>query len=167
MLQEKYTFWVTRPSFSNKLIFFSLGNAVIRRSFTKERTVLFVLWICFVLGPLGVMLRNVGSNSWKHLQKAEILMNKDQILCCLCGNSVERVERILHHCHQREKFPELRILDAIYEPKPRDFYLFFFTICLDMMHTIYSNIWNSTIVRSLQLQQRMMKPTFPFPWFYQ
>ena len=28
-----------------------------------------------------------------------ILMNKDQILCCLCGSSVERVERVIHHCH--------------------------------------------------------------------
>ena len=29
-----------------------------------------------------------------------ILMNKDQILCCLCGSSVERVERVVHHCHR-------------------------------------------------------------------
>ena len=28
-----------------------------------------------------------------------ILMNEDQILCCLCGGSVERVERVIHHCH--------------------------------------------------------------------
>ena len=28
-----------------------------------------------------------------------ILMNKDQILCCLCGSSVERVERVIHHCY--------------------------------------------------------------------
>ena len=28
-----------------------------------------------------------------------ILMNKDQILCCLRGSSVERVERVIHHCH--------------------------------------------------------------------
>ena len=28
-----------------------------------------------------------------------ILMNKDQILCCLCRSSVERVERVIHHCH--------------------------------------------------------------------
>ena len=28
-----------------------------------------------------------------------ILMNKDQILRCLCGSSVERIERVIHHCH--------------------------------------------------------------------
>ena len=28
-----------------------------------------------------------------------ILMNKDQILCYLCGCSFERVERVIHHCH--------------------------------------------------------------------
>ena len=28
-----------------------------------------------------------------------ILMNKDQILCCLCGSSVERAERVIHHCY--------------------------------------------------------------------
>ena len=27
-----------------------------------------------------------------------ILMNKDQMLC-LCGSSVERVERVIHHCY--------------------------------------------------------------------